>query len=64
GARAMPLINRVLLGPLEKYRAIEAKTVAVAMVNEVCSLSSKPLAERVVQLRQYEDIVKLAGMAS
>lgn len=62
GAKAMPLINRALLGPLEKFRAIESKTVASAMVNEVCSLSSKPVAERVVQLRQYEDIVDLAGV--
>lgn len=64
GAKAMPMINRALLGPLEKYRAIEAKTVAVAMVNEACSLSSRPIAERVVQLRQYEDIVDLAGMSA
>lgn len=59
-AKAMPLINRVLLGPLEKYRGIEAQTVASAMVNEACSLVSAPVAERVVQLRQHEDIVAFA----
>lgn len=64
GAKAMPLINRVLLGPLEKYRGIEVETVASAMVNEVCNLASEPAAERVVQVRQYEDIVELAGAAA
>lgn len=64
GAKAMPLINRVLFGPLEKYRGIEAETVASAMVNEVCNLASEPAAERVVQVRQYEDIVELAGAAA
>ncbi|MBU2874997.1 NAD(P)H-binding protein [Marinobacter salexigens] len=61
GARAMPLINRVLLGPLEKYRGIEAQTVASAMINEACSLAMEPVAEQVVQVRQYEDIVRLAS---
>ncbi len=60
GARVMPLINRVLLGPLEKYRAIEAATVGRAMVNEACSLVSQSPAEQVVQVREYPDIVKLA----
>lgn len=61
GARVMPLVNRVLLGPLEKYRAIEAATVGRAMVNEVCSLASESAAEQVVQVREYQDIVDLSG---
>lgn len=64
GAKAMPLVNRLLLGPLEKYRAIKAQTVASAMVNEACSLAAKPAAEQVVQVRQYEDIVALAGTST
>ena len=61
GIKAMPLINRALIGPLEKYRGIDAATVASAMVNEICSLASEPAAERVVQIREYEDMVTLAG---
>ena len=60
GIKAMPLVNRLLIGPLDKYRGIEAKTVASAMVNETCSLASEPVAERVVQVREYGDIVRLA----
>lgn len=64
GAKAMPLVNRVLLGPLEKYRAIEAQTVASAMVNEACNLGDKPVAGQIVQVHQYEDIVALAGASA
>ena len=60
GIKAMPLVNRLLIGPLDKYRGIEAKTVASAMVNETCSLASERTAERVVQVREYGDIVRLA----
>lgn len=60
GAKAMPLINRALFGPLEKYRGIEAAKVARAMVNEACSLASESAAEQVVQIREYQDIVKLS----
>jgi len=60
GIKAMPLVNRLLIGPLDKYRGIEAKTVASAMVNETCSLASERTAERVVQVREYDDIVRLA----
>jgi len=51
----------VLIGLLDKYRAIKAETVAEAMVNEVCGVSSASPAERVVQIREYPDIVALAG---
>tara|TARA_R110002074_G_scaffold38300_3_gene103670 strand:+ start:4016 stop:4723 length:708 start_codon:yes stop_codon:yes gene_type:complete len=61
GAKAMPLINRALFGPLEKYRGIEASTVANAMVNEVCNLASEAAAEQVVQIREYRDIVELSA---
>jgi len=30
------------------------------MVNEVCRLASEPVAEQVVQTRQYDEIVQLA----
>lgn len=61
GQMAMPLVNRVLIGPLDKYRAIKAETVAAAMANEVCGLASAEPAEKVVQVREYPDIVALAG---
>lgn len=61
GIKAMPLVNRLLIGPLDKYRGIEAQTVADAMVNEACSLASEPAAEQVVQTREYDEIVQLAG---
>ncbi|WP_417516795.1 NAD-dependent epimerase/dehydratase family protein [Marinobacter sp.] len=64
GVKAMPLVNRVLVGPLEKYRGIEAATVASAMVNEVCSLASESAAEQVVQIREYQDIVRLSDQAA
>lgn len=60
GIKAMPLVNRLLIGPLDKYRGIEAKTVASAMVNEVCRLASEPTAERVVRVREYDEILRLA----
>ncbi|MEC7728815.1 MAG: NAD(P)H-binding protein [Pseudomonadota bacterium] len=61
GIKAMPLVNRLLIGPLDKYRGIEAQTVANAMVNEACRLASEPAAEQVVQTREYDEIVQLAG---
>lgn len=60
GIKAMPLVNRLLIGPLDKYRGIEAKTVASAIVNEVCGLASEPAAERVVQIREYDEMIRLA----
>lgn len=60
GMKAMPLINRALFGPLEKYRGIEADTVARAMVNEVCGLSLTSDGEGAVRIHEYPDIVALA----
>lgn len=60
GIKAMPLVNRLLIGPLDKYRGIEAATVALAMVNEVCSLATEAAAERVLQVREYDEIRQLA----
>lgn len=60
GMKAMPLINRALFGPLEKYRGIAADTVARAMVNEVCVLSLTPDGEDVIRIHEYPDIVALA----
>ncbi|EMP56183.1 nucleoside-diphosphate-sugar epimerase [Marinobacter santoriniensis NKSG1] len=61
GQMAMPLINRVLLGPLDKYRAIKAETVASAMVNEVCALAAGKADQRGNWTREYPDIVALAA---
>lgn len=61
GIKAMPLVNRLLIGPLDKYRGIEAATVARAMVNEACNLAPAPAAGPVIQVREYDDILQLAG---
>ncbi|MBW4934026.1 NAD-dependent epimerase/dehydratase family protein [Marinobacter sp. F4206] len=61
GIRLMPLVNRALVGPLEKFRGVPAATVARAMVNEVCTLTTKPLAEQVVRTREYPDILEQAN---
>lgn len=60
GIQAMPLVNRLLMGPLDKYRGIEASTVASAMVNEACNLASEPAGEHGVQTREHDDIIRLA----
>ncbi len=61
GMKAMPLINRVLIGPLERFRGIEVATLARAMVNEVCSPVQQAQAEPVVRIHEYPEIVALAG---
>ncbi|AHI28333.1 nucleoside-diphosphate sugar epimerase [Marinobacter similis] len=61
GIKLMPLVNRVLLGPLEKFRGVQASTVAQAMVNEVCLLEPESLTEPVQHLRDYPEILRLAG---
>lgn len=60
GIRLVPVVNYLLIGPLEKFRGIEAKTVASAMVNEVGMLASESVAEKAVEVREYADIVSLA----
>lgn len=60
GIKAMPFINRALIGPLEKFRGIEAATVALAMVNEVCALDQQELSQPSVRIHEYPDIVALA----
>ena len=57
----MPFINRALIGPLEKFRGIEAVTVARAMVNEVSALAQQALAQSTVRIHEYADIVALAA---
>ncbi len=60
GIKVMPLVNRALIGPLEKFRGIEAGTVARAMVNEVCALARETPASHDVRIHEYPDIVALA----
>lgn len=60
GIKALPLINRALIGPLEKFRGIGADTVARAMVNEVCALAQQPPAGPMVRIHEHPDIVALA----
>lgn len=60
GTRLVPVVNRLLIGPLERFRGIDAETVALAMVNEVSILASEPVAEQVVQVREYAEITHLA----
>ncbi|KPP99410.1 NAD(P)H-binding protein [Marinobacter sp. HL-58] len=60
GMKAMPLINRALIGPLERFRAIEADTVARAMVNEVRDLRPENPEKPLVRIHDYADIVVMA----
>lgn len=60
GMALMPLANRALIGPLGKYRAIEASTVAIAMVNEVVMLADNAAAGPFVKIREYPDILRIA----
>ena len=57
----MPFINRALIGPLEKFRGIEAATVARAMVNEVSALARQAPAQLEVRVHEYPDIKALAA---
>ncbi|ARM85843.1 NAD-dependent epimerase/dehydratase family protein [Marinobacter salarius] len=61
GIKAMPFINRALIGPLEKFRGIEAATVARAMVNEVSALARQAPAQLEVRVHEYPDIKALAA---
>ncbi|GGC59008.1 nucleoside-diphosphate sugar epimerase [Marinobacter halophilus] len=60
GMAMMPVANRALLGPMRKYRAIEAETVAAAMVNDLVKLTIGAGSGSVVKVREYGDIVRLA----
>lgn len=60
GVRAMPLVNGILIGPLERFRGIRAETVAAAMVNEVCAFGREIPAAPVVRAHEYPDILALA----
>ena len=62
GMAVMPIANRALIGPLRKYRAIEAEAVAEAMVHDVvsCAVSAGP--EKTVKVREYDDIRRLCGL--
>lgn len=55
------MVNHGLIGPLRKYRAIEAATVAQAMANEVALLDENDSADAIVEYREYPHIQSLAG---
>ena len=61
GMAVMPVANRAMVGPLRKYRAIEAETIAAAMTNEVVRIEAGHSVGVNVSVRQYSDIVALAG---
>ncbi|MBE0487322.1 MAG: NAD(P)H-binding protein, partial [Marinobacter sp.] len=60
GMAVMPLANRALIGPLQKYRAIEAEVVAAAMVNELIESAEAKDSRPVINVREYDDIRRLA----
>ena len=60
GMAVMPMANRALIGPMRKYRAIEAETVAAAMVNDLAGLMSTTPSGSGVTVREYADMVALA----
>lgn len=57
GMAVMPLANYGLIGPLKRYRAISAETVASAMVNEVAMLAENPSAAPFERVLEYADIL-------
>lgn len=59
GMAVMPLVNRVLIGPFRKYRAIAASRVAAAMANEVAMLAEEASADPVVKVWEYPDLENL-----
>lgn len=61
GMAVLPVVNYGLIGPLRKYRAIEAATVAQAMANEVALLDENDSADAIVEYREYPHIQSLAG---
>ncbi|MDX1458678.1 MAG: NAD(P)H-binding protein [Marinobacter sp.] len=62
-AVVMPALNRLLPGPLSKYRGIESADVAQAMVNEVRELALSGNMEPQSHVRHYDDIMMLAHAA-
>jgi uncharacterized protein YbjT (DUF2867 family) len=61
GMKAMPAINSLLLGPLKRYRGIEAATIARAMVNEIARLAASTESMNGVHYRHYDDMVALGS---
>lgn len=57
GMTVMPLANYGLIGPLKRYRAISAETVAAAMVIEVAMLADNPSAVPFERVLEYADIL-------
>jgi uncharacterized protein YbjT (DUF2867 family) len=55
----MSAANHALIGPLRKYKSVEASRVATAMVNETVMLAENSTAGNVVKIREYPDIVRI-----
>ena len=62
GMAVMPVANHALIGPLRKYRAIEAHAVAGAMVHDLVSCAASAGPEKMVKVREYDDIRRLCGL--
>jgi len=60
GMAVMPLANRALIGPLQKYRGIQAEAVAAAMVNELIESAGAESSRPTIKVREYDDIQRLA----
>lgn len=60
GMAVMPVANHALIGPLRKYRGIEAETVATAMVHELAELAQGNRPRPGVKVREYAGILELA----
>lgn len=62
GIKAMPAINGLLQGRMKRYRGIDARVVARAMVNEVIGLAGQTAPDSPgVFYRRYDDMVALAS---
>ena len=61
GMAVMPVANRLMMGPLRKYRSIEAETVANAMANELDQLQGDQAGRPpLVRIHEFDGIMKLA----
>lgn len=60
GIAVMPLANHALIGPLKKYRAIDASAVATAMVHEIAALAESTPSGPAIKVLEYDDIIDMA----
>ncbi len=64
GGKLMPLLDPLLFGPMSNYRAIPARWVAMALVNECLELNDRTEQSPSVNVYGYDDIARMAASTS